>query len=244
MWSRYSTLSVLLAAVGLFALSGAVVGHPGDVVLTIASPGPSPQGLAWDGEYLWVADDSTNTIYKLDPSDGNVVACIPTGGASPRGLAWDGGHLWNADDSSHLLYGTDPATGRAVSVVRTPVMETKRGTSLLGGLAWDGRHLWSGFIAGWSSRMNRTDTCDGSVNRFIFTKGVPSGLASDGMHIWNATHNGGIRLGLIYKYKLSDGLYVSHFDAPGYYPVGLAFDGQYLWCVDRETKQIYRIVVE
>ena len=34
------------------------------IVNSIPSPGPGPQGLAWDGEHLWVNDDSTDTIYK------------------------------------------------------------------------------------------------------------------------------------------------------------------------------------
>ena len=31
----------------------------GDVVLQFSAPGPSPQDLAWDGECLWLVDDST-----------------------------------------------------------------------------------------------------------------------------------------------------------------------------------------
>jgi hypothetical protein len=45
-----------------FALGALVVSistglaTPGDTVSSYASPGSSPQGLAWDGTYLWLAD--------------------------------------------------------------------------------------------------------------------------------------------------------------------------------------------
>lgn len=39
------------------------------VVLSFPSPGPSPQDLAWDGNYLWCVDDSTDSLYKLNKID-------------------------------------------------------------------------------------------------------------------------------------------------------------------------------
>jgi len=56
------------------------------VVLSFPSPGPSPQDLAWDGNYLWCVDDSTDSLYKLDPSDGAIISAFPTPGPEPRGL--------------------------------------------------------------------------------------------------------------------------------------------------------------
>ena len=223
------------------ALSGDQSPKPGDVILKFTSPGSNPSGLAWDGTHLWLADDGTNTIYKLDPTDGRVLSSFKSPGSSPRGLVWDGNHLWHADNATRKVHQLDRATGAALSAIGEPATPPKARLPELGGLTWDGRHLWCGTVDGWSSRMNEMDPKDGSTKRFFFTKGYPRALATDGTFIWNATDNEGHRVGIVYKYNLSDGLFVSQFDTPGFYPTGLAFDGQNLWCVDRVTKTIYKL---
>ena len=216
----------------------------GDVVLHFSAPGPSPRDLAWDGKYLWLVDDGTDTIYKLDPNDGTVLMSFDSPGSQPCGLTWDGAHLWNSDDSSHNIYKIDPITGLAISTIDAPVTTVKGEASPLGGLAWDGEFLWSGWIAGWSSRMNQVDCQDGSIERFYFTKGYPRALASNSKWLWNATDNGGLRSGIIYKYDISNGSFISQCDTPGLFPSGLAFDGQCLWCADEMTKTIYKLVAK
>jgi streptogramin lyase len=223
------------------ALSGDQTSKPGDILLKFPAPGSNPSGLAWDGTHLWLADDGTDTIFKLDPTDGRVLSSFKSPGSSPRGLVWDGNHLWQADNATRKLHQLDRATGAALSALDEPATPAKARLPELGGLTWDGRHLWCGTVDGWSSRMNQMDPKDGSTKQFFFTKGYPRALATDGTFIWNATDNEGHRVGIVYKYKLSDGLFVSQFDTPGFYPTGLAFDGRNLWCVDRVTKTIYKL---
>ena len=223
------------------AFSGGETPKPGDVLQRFAAPGSSPCGLAWDGAYLWVGDDATDTIYKLDPADGRVLSSFRSPGLDPRGLAWDGVSLWHSDNATHKLYKLDRAAGAVVSTLDAPAPNAMTRVPELGGFAWDGQDLWCGTVDGWSSRMNKVDRNDGAVKGFFFTMGYPRALATDGRFIWNATDNGGHRVGLVYKYNLSDGLFVSQFDTPGFYPTGLTFDGQYLWCVDRETKTVYKL---
>lgn len=236
-----SAMVVVVVMMPYAAFSGDEPVKPGDVILKFPSPGSSPSGLAWDGTHLWLADDGTNTVYKLDPTDGRVLSSFESPGSAPRGLVWDGNHLWHADNATRKLHQLDRATGATLSEIGEPATPAKARRPELGGLTWDGQNLWCGTVDGWSSRMNEMDPNDGSTKRFFFTKGYPRALATDGTFIWNATDNGGMRLGIVYKYKLSDGLFVSQFDTPGFYPTGLAFDGQNLWCVDRETKTIYKL---
>jgi len=232
---------IMAATVPQAAFSSDEPVQAGAIILQFSSPGQSPCGLAWDGKHLWVADDGTETIYKLDPSDGSVLSSFDSRGSQPRGLVWDGQHLWHSDNAARELYKLDRATGAVLSTIEAPATPAKTRVPELGGLTWDGKHLWCGTVDGWSSKMNELDPKDGSVKRSFFTKGYPRALATDGTFIWNATDNGGKRLGIVYKYKLADGLYVSQFDTPGYYPTGLVYDGQCLWCVDRETKTIYKL---
>lgn len=216
----------------------------GGVSLKLSSPGPSPRGLASDGTHLWLADDQTNTIYKLDSATGAVLSSFSATGFQPRGLTWDGTHLWSLDNATQKIYELDPRSGSVISTIDAPVVQATGAAREVAGLAWDGTHLWSGCVAGWSSKMYQLDPKDGSVKRSYFTKGFPRALATDGTFLWSATDNGGMRSGLIYKYKLSDGSYVSQIDAPGRFPVALVFDGQWLWYADGETRAIYRLSSE
>lgn len=217
---------------------------PGQILTQFAAPGPSPVGLAFDGKHLWVGDDQTDKLYQLDPQTGKVLATLDAPGGELRGLAFDGQNLWTSDNASRRLVRLDRSQGRVLARIAAPVLPLRNQPQELGGLCWDGKHLWSGIVAGFSSRMNQVDPQTGAVRKFYFTKGYPRALACDGTYLWNATDNAGRRAGLIYRYRLSDGLFVSQLDTPGDWPSGLAVDGKSLWVVDRETKQIYRLAAE
>lgn len=75
------------------------------IIDTIPSIGQQPQGIAWDGEYLYYAMDlnstepNLNLIYVVDPVTRDTVRTIPMPegpnvDSNPRGLAWDGRYLW------------------------------------------------------------------------------------------------------------------------------------------------------
>lgn len=230
-----------MVLIGIFAFGYA---DSGDILISFPSPGPAPQDLAWDGEYLWVIDDSTDSIYKLDPQNGGVVASLRAPGPQPRGLTWDGSHLWVSDDALRKIYRIDPEQGKTVKEIEAPVIPVKKGYSPLGGLAWDGKHLWSGFIAGWSSRMNMIDTASGLVVESRSGYGIPTLLASDGKFLWGACDNGGLRSGIIYQYNLQDGTLINQYNTIGDYPAGLASDGRNLWFVDKESGLIYCMAID
>ena len=49
-------------------ISQSVLAVPGDTVKSFPSPYSCPQGLAYDGEYLWNVDRKSDMIYKIDPN--------------------------------------------------------------------------------------------------------------------------------------------------------------------------------
>jgi hypothetical protein len=63
------------------------VGLP--TVQTVNAPGPSPTGLAWDGENIWSSDNQTGQLYKHG-EDLRVVESLNSIIPAPMGLAWDG----------------------------------------------------------------------------------------------------------------------------------------------------------
>jgi len=75
------------------------------IIDTLPTIGQQPQGVAWDGQYLYYAMDlnstepNLNLIYVVDPVTRDTVRTIPmpegpTTDSNPRGLAWDGNYLW------------------------------------------------------------------------------------------------------------------------------------------------------
>lgn len=84
------------------------------IVDSFPSPGSEPRGLAWDGEYLWCADASTDSVYKLDISDGSVISSFPFYiESSYGGITWsDDNNIWIANGS--LIYKVNPANGDVI----------------------------------------------------------------------------------------------------------------------------------
>ncbi len=72
-----------------------------------------PQGLAFDGEMLWLTDHHRNArshLYRLDPASLEVSldARMPAGALHPGGLALHDGLLWALDYVSTQLLAIDP----------------------------------------------------------------------------------------------------------------------------------------
>lgn len=236
-----AALAVLLAAAALPAAAPADTPAAGTVLQQFPAPGADPCGLAFDGEALWVADNTDGTLYRLDPADGSVISSFKAPVGTLCGLAYGMGRLWCAESDSKVVRQLDTEGNHLGSAMACPLPRVQGRQPEAGGLAFHDGHLWTGTVAGWSSTMNQVDPADGKVERSLFTKGYPVALALNDSHIWNATHNDGRRLGLVYCYGLDNGLFVSQFDTPGYWPVGLAWDGRDLWLADRETRTIYRV---
>jgi hypothetical protein len=67
-----------------------------EVLSSFSNPGVMVDGLAFDGNYFWISDSSTLTIYQVT-TEGTVLRTFLSPGQSPRGLTFDGHYLWNVD---------------------------------------------------------------------------------------------------------------------------------------------------
>ena len=92
-----------------------------------ASPDSTPQGLAWDGQYLWLAGDNQNRIYKLNPSTGEVITYFASPDSDPTGLTWDGQYLWLTGGSQKRIYKMYMSFG-AITLLPAPVTKTSTNT--------------------------------------------------------------------------------------------------------------------
>ncbi len=238
--TRIGRWSIFILLLGLISLPCAS-GEPGEVLLSFAAPTDKPCDLSWDGSTLWLLDNESHKLYELHPVNGELLSELDTSTPDPCGLTWTGDEIWLCDSSTLQIGRLDREANLMIDQISVPCMATS--TCKASALAWDGEYLWSGTVAGWSSRVSQVDTVTGEVRRSFFTSGYPDALETDGSLIWTASHNGGDNPGLIYQYSFQDGVYLSHFTTPGKKPTGLAFDGESLWCVDSETRTIYRLAL-
>ena len=203
----------------------------GDIIKSIPAPGlGDPRGLTWDGTYLWMAEDDSKMIYKIDPSDGTVIDSFSTPGQSfTEGLAWDGTYIWHAEYNGNV-YKINPSDGSIIQTISAP-------TSYPTGLTWDGAYLWTPSYR--DLMIYQFSSSTGSlINSFSSPGSTPWGMAWDGTYLWHSEYGGGN----IYQLDPSDGTVITSFSSPaGSWLLGLTWDGAYLWAVDHNANMIYQI---
>jgi len=204
------------------------------------TPGPSPQGLAWDSTNIWLADDSTDTIYKINPTDGSVLYYFDSPGPEPKGLTYDGSHLYNLDDSLKKVFRIDETHGEVIDTIALPDIRDGPNNAIVPfwGLTWDGKNLYTNYEAGWSSQIIKLQLIGDSTSHFAFTNGYAKDLTFDGKYIWSSSDSEGHRLGWVSQYD-SNGMRLNSFDAPGYYPTGITYDSTFFWLTDNEKDSLY-----
>ena len=76
----------------------------GKITESAKTPGPAPQGAAWDGYNLWAFDASSGLLYKygLDPKGGASASYQLEGLKSLVCMQWSGGQLWTLDSRNML----------------------------------------------------------------------------------------------------------------------------------------------
>jgi len=215
----------------IFIIPKIITAVPGDVVHSIPAPGTCPTGLTWDGNFLWVADRKTDSLYKIDPKDGSIEKSIPSPSFWPMGLAWDGKFLWNVDIREEIIYKIDPESEQVVFSIPTPCPNPR-------GLACDHNNLW--VCDDKEDKIYQVSPEDGTIiSSFQSPSSNPTGLSYDGTYLWIADR---IR-DEIYMVTPDKGDVVIILDSIAPYIRGLAWDGQYLWTNDYQTDKIYKIKI-
>lgn len=126
-----------------------------EFVKKIPSPANSPNGLTFDGKYLWVSDSSSATIYKISPNNGKVLEVFVSPIEKPLGLAWDCSGLWiigtntckhpSKDCFERRLLRMDVISGKVTHEIKLP-----KQIVMPSSLVWVEGVLWAG-----DYRLNR-----------------------------------------------------------------------------------------
>lgn len=209
-----------------------------NVLLSFPAPTDTCQGLAYDGESLWLA--SNNYIRELAPTDGAVISTIPSHSVYPGGLAYDGNDLWMSDRNSARLIRLDRTDGSILTEYNYPQFT---GEKVLG-LTYHQGELWFGvrFDSQSTDSTYRVSASSGDIiSRHLALGDTPSGMASDGDFLYYAD-NGGDVLGYIidpFDFSL-----LTTFQIPGSTaPNGLAYDGTDLWVMENVTNMLYKVEI-
>lgn len=246
------TIAAIGILVALVASTSAAGASTPTVLNAFPSSFPSPDGLAWDGAFLWATDCAFDRIDRVDPATGKVVGNIVVKGIDSDELLFDGTRLWISDHTATempempapppRLYRIDQATGAILQTLEAPGRSAKKYPM---GMAWDGTALWN--IDTNDKKIHRIDPTTGAILSSIPAPASGAcGMVWDGACLWvsDASTNG-----KIYHLDPRDGRIISSFPGPGgdgHQSTGLAWDGKNLWNHDeQETKpQIFQMSID
>lgn len=204
------------------------------IITSFRSPGSRCEGLAWDGEHLWMLDNLYE-VYELDTL-GNVVSHFTYDGW-PQDLEWDGSGLWLG-------------TGSGLVKVDSTGTEIDRRDGLYywpkSGFAWDGEAFWVGdynFGTIYKHAADGTLLLNWEADFF----GHPTGMSSDGESLWMAGSGEGWEN--LFQYSF-DGELLFSFDPsligidadPGSFSC-VAWDGEAIWYSPDSQFDVFRIAI-
>ena len=172
--ARYARITPTTQQIALLKWHTAITGTG-----STFSVGSGPEGLAFDGANMWVANWGSNTISVLRASDFTHVM-TPTVGSGPRGIAFDGANMWvaNADSNSVSVLRASDFTH-----VMTPTVTVGSGAR---GIAFDGANMWVAHYPDNAVSVLRASDFAPVMTPTVGS--IPVALAFDGANMWVANY--------------------------------------------------------
>lgn len=184
--------------------------------------GGVPEGVLFDGSYLWVVDYSDNTVIKLQPDDGTIVGTFPTMETEPRYLAFDGENIWVTHSGEYARVSKLRASDGAF-------LGSFYGGAYPAGLVYVAGKIW--VAAGYGGVILRAS--DGAQ---IGGFGGSFGVTFDGENVWATDPV----LDIVQKYRASDAALLGTFDV-GATPGGVAFDRGNIWVANFDDGTVTKL---
>jgi len=192
---------------------------PPSISSTSFSVGAQPTGMLFDGNYIWVSNNSSNSVTKLHPDDGTVLGTFATG-SYPVGLAFDGANIWVANFGFNGAGNTatvlSARSGRPAAFSPVPIGQGPRG------LTFDGANIWAADSAG--GTVTKVRASDGMLLGTYKVGPGPECVAFDGDNIWVTNRDDGS----VSKIRASDGKLMGSFTVGGG-PFGITFAAGHIW---------------
>jgi len=188
--------------------------------------GTYPLGVAFDGTHVWVVNNGSGSVSRLDPATGAEFGPQITVGTNPYFMAYDGTSMWVTNATSNTVSQIDAASG---AVVGSQIAVGSAPT----GIAFDGTDVWVANSG--ANNLTRINATTGAIDGLPVTVGTnPFGMAFDGTLMWVTCGNE------VFRVDVATGAVV---DPP--IPVttasGIAFDGTDMWVANTSQRQVVRI---
>jgi len=199
-----------------------------------AGPASTILGMTLDDSYLYVANERSLEIYRINKTTGNLVQSFYLGPLVPNNIEFDGEFFWILPRFSNTLYKYD-SDFTLVDIIS--VDQTSRG-----GLASDGGFLW--YSDKDNCRIYKIRKETGELVKIIDTDKlgyIPNGLASDSDGLWVTDR----KAGKIMKVNRVTGQIITSFLLDNISPWGITVDENgKLWIEDVTTTIIYKLTIE
>jgi hypothetical protein len=205
---------------GLTKLSAATGAVLGTVTL------PDGWGaMAFDGTYIWITDNTANTVIKLQASNGTVAGTYPVG-SDPVAIAFDGVNIWVANQVSNNVTKLLASSG-------APLGTYGVGSSPQG-IAFDGANIWVTNFG--SNNVTKLLASSGATVGTYHVGNNPYGIAFDGANIW-VTNYGSDN---VLKLLAADGALLGNFNVQ-LWPTLAAFDGANMWVLNLNSNSVSKL---
>lgn len=107
-------------------------------ITTNFAVGNEPEGVAFDGANIWVANFSDGTVTKLQANDGTVLGTYTVGaGTQPYGVTFDGANIWVSSISSATVTKLQASTGKILGTFSVGTFNSPPGF-----MTFDGANIW------------------------------------------------------------------------------------------------------
>ena len=213
--NRSRTFLLLLAGI-VFLLPTGVFAQQATISDRTAnySIGSGAEFSAFDGTYVWIANQFSNTVSKLSAANGSVAGTYTVTG-NPLGIAFDGRNIWVSRYASNDVVALDRATGSIVATAKTD-----KGP---GYLLFNGKDIWVANRL--SASVQKIDPGTGEVTGTYGVGKRPAMMAFDGANIWVANSQSHS----VSRINASTGEKAEFKVSGGQGAFGVAFDGKDIW---------------
>lgn len=144
--------------------------HPADV--------KNVSGIAYDGKSLWITEEGTSKITKVNPVSGQREGEIDFPVKATGGSAWDGESLWQLAWEEKKIYQINPENGDILKSFPSP------GEGTCSGMTFDGNYLWLANFE--DEKVYQIDQKnDGKIIQVQPGNFETTGLAWDGQYLWS-----------------------------------------------------------
>ncbi len=217
----------------------------------------SPWGITYDGENLWVTDDSLSMIYKLD-LELNLEDSFAVFKPYIRGITFLNDRLWIVSDSSvgdsigdffhydkYYSYGIDRSNGTIIDSILILIPQSGfPDGNFLWGIGSFNSNLYISYNGGYGDCMLEIKPQTGEINRLCCAH--PLGLTVINDTLWCARDGSTVLVPIVISYPdvgpspSSSEIFSLRYEL-GFHATDLAFDGEDVWIVDSNSSLIRKI---